>query len=289
MIQELSVVIPTYNCSCKELVCSLHQQLMTAPVTFEIVVVDDGSNDRSFIQENTSINQLEHCHYHIEERNRGRAGVRNYLAQLAQYDYLLFIDGDMKVRKDTFIHDYLIQDAADVCYGGYVIPDSYESLNNNLRYRYEKGNCYQRNAQLRSEQPNLDFHTSNFLVKRSIMLTLPLDERFTTYGYEDVLWGKTLKQQHITITHIDNPVSFEDFEDNAHFVEKTEESLKTLHLFKDELKDYSRLLNTPRSYQYIAKSLYPLFGKSLRKRLIYNKLPVFLFNIYKLMYLSQIK
>ena len=95
MIQALSVLIPTYHCRCKELVCSLHQQLMEQPVTFEIIVVDDGSHDTACIQENQVITALPHCTYHIEEQNRGRAGVRNYLAHLAQYDYLLFIDGDM--------------------------------------------------------------------------------------------------------------------------------------------------------------------------------------------------
>ena len=48
--------------------------------------------------------------------------------------------------------------------------------------------------------------------------------------------GETLKENGYTITHIDNPVSFEDFEDNEHFVAKTEESLHTLHQFQSELQ-----------------------------------------------------
>ena len=288
MIQALSVLIPTYNCICKELVHSLHQQLCGLPITFEIVVVDDGSTDKSCIQQNQNITELPHCTYLIEEKNRGRAGVRNYLARQAQYDYLLYVDGDMSVRNDSFIAQYL-ENEADVCYGGYVIPDEKESLQNNLRYRYEKNNTLQRNAQQRNKQPFMDFHTSNFLVKRSIMLSLPLDERFTTYGYEDVLWGKTLREHGYTITHIDNPVSFEDFEDNEHFVLKTEESLHTLHQFQSELKEYSRLLSFPRTFQLLGKTLYPVFGKTLRKQLIHNKMPVFLFTIYKLMYFAQIE
>ena len=174
MIQALSVLIPTYHCRCKELVCSLHQQLMEQPVTFEIIVVDDGSHDTACIQENQVITALPHCTYHIEEHNRGRAGVRNYLAHLAQYDYLLFIDGDMSVRNDSFIAQYL-QNEADVCYGGYVIPLEENALQANLRYRYELHNAVQRNASERNKQPFMDFHTSNFRVKRSIMLSLPLD------------------------------------------------------------------------------------------------------------------
>ncbi len=287
MIQALSVLIPTYNCICKELVYSLHQQLCGLPIDFEIVVVDDGSTDRSCIQQNQMITALSYCKYHIEEKNRGRAGVRNYLARLAQYDYLLYVDGDMSVRNDSFIAQYL-ENETDVCYGGYVISEEKEGLQNNLRYRYELNNSRQRDAQQRNKQPFMDFHTSNFLVKRSIMLSLPLDERFTTYGYEDVLWGKTLRENNYIISHIDNPVSFEDFEDNEHFITKTEESLHTLHQFQSELKGYSRLLNIPRIYQWLGKKLYPVFGKALRKRLIHNKMPVFLFTIYKLMYFAQI-
>ena len=77
----------------------------------------------------------------------------------------------------------------------------------------------------RQKNPYSDFHTSNFIIKRSIMLQHPLDERFRQYGYEDVLLGKTLKNNHIKIEHIDNPLGYEHFIENWSFVIKTEESL----------------------------------------------------------------
>jgi hypothetical protein len=74
------------------------------------------------------------------------------------------------------------------------------------------------------------------------MLTHPFDERFVKYGYEDVLMGKSLQDLHIPILHIDNPTFFEIFEDNASFVDKTEEGLRTLYQFREELKDYSHMI-----------------------------------------------
>lgn len=73
------------------------------------------------------------------------------------------------------------------------------------------------------------------------MLRYPFDERFIHYGYEDVLCGKSLKDNHISILHVDNPLGYEHFIGNMSFIRKTEEeSLHTLYQFRTELQGYSR-------------------------------------------------
>ncbi len=74
------------------------------------------------------------------------------------------------------------------------------------------------------------------------MLRYPLDERFHQYGYEDVLWGKTLKENNITILHIDNALGYQNFIGNWAFIRKTEESLHTLYQFRKELEGYSKII-----------------------------------------------
>ena len=71
------------------------------------------------------------------------------------------------------------------------------------------------------------------------MTTHPFDVSITRYGYEDVLLGRELKDNGIRVAHMDNPVGFSRFDDNAHFLQKTEEGLQTLHDMRDALRGYS--------------------------------------------------
>ena len=285
MIRELSVLIPVYNHCCTQLVTALYEQLCQTDLSFEIIIADDGSTDRSFVNENKSLSLLTHVQYLIRKNNVGRAAIRNFLVQQANYPWLLFIDGDMLIKNDNYIYRYLsIDDASDVVYGGYHILGEYPD---HLRWRIEKKHQDKSTADIRQKHPYQDFHTCNFLVKKEILKNIPFDEKIRQYGYEDVLWGKQLQEHHITLSHIDNPVCFGTFEDNDIFITKTEEALHTLYDLRQQLKGYSSILNYPYLHT-ICKIIYNKVGKYLRKQLIDNKSSLFLFNIYKLLYYHHI-
>lgn len=241
-MKAISILIPTFNGVCTSLVADLQRQAEALAVSYEIIVADDGSTDADTIAENRAVNQLPHCRYIEQPRNVGRAAIRNFLARQAQFDWLLFIDSDMTVVNDRYLSNYLSDQTADVIDGGVCIGGDAESLRHNLRYRYEKASEHEHTAERRRQAPYRDFHTANFLIRRELMRSHPFDDRFRYYGYEDVLFGKQLRQDRIAITHIDNPMGFCTFESNADFVAKTEEGLRTLHTFRSELRGYSRLL-----------------------------------------------
>ena len=242
MKQELSILIPTFNDVCKDTVEVLQRQAEKIDgLSYEIIVADDGSTDDDSKLKNQSINLLPHCRYIVREQNVGRAAIRNFLASEAAYNWLLFLDSGMSIGDDEFLFSYLQSDADVVC-GGYQVTAPLEPLTN-LRYRYEKAAEEQLSKENRSAAPYQKFHTSNFLMARSIYLAHPLDTRFRRYGYEDVLMGKQLQEAGVTIEHTDNPVLFDRFDSNGRFVEKTEEALQTLHDFREELVGYSRMLD----------------------------------------------
>lgn len=285
MIRELSVLIPVYNHCCTQLVTALYEQLCQTDLSFEIIIADDGSTNRSFVDENKSLSLLTHVQYLIRKNNVGRAAIRNFLVQQANYPWLLFIDGDMLIKNDNYIYRYLsTDDASDVVYGGYHILGEYPD---HLRWRIEKKHQDKSTVVIRQKHPYQDFHTCNFLVKKEILKNIPFDEKIRQYGYEDVLWGKQLQEHHITLSHIDNPVCFGTFEDNDIFITKTEEALHTLYDLRQQLKGYSSILNYPYLHT-ICKIIYNKVGKYLRKQLIDNKSSLFLFNIYKLLYYHHI-
>lgn len=290
MINSLSILIPTYNNVCLELVKSLQAQAAALPdFEYEILVADDGSTDRLTIYENRKIRSLPYCRYIEKEKNVGRAAIRNFLAEEALHPWLLFIDSNMQVIHPQYLTTYLQSEESDVIYGGYQIKRNDEKYQHNLRYIFECIGTQNADYKQRQTNPYGDFHTSNFMVRQDIMLQYPLDERFITYGYEDVLWGKTLQENQIKILHIDNTLGYENFIGNMSFLYKTEESLRTLNQFKEELQGYSKVLDyalkMKRWHLYpFCQKLYPLLSLPIKARLTGNKPSIFWFNIYKLLY-----
>ena len=290
-ITALSILIPTYNDPCVALVRDLRQQTEAAGILYEILVGDDGSTDASVVTENRQIEQWEHCRYLIQSQNIGRAAIRNLLAKEAHYDWLLFIDSDMTVIRPDFITKYVSQGEADVVDGGVSIGGDVEALRHNLRYLYEKASEHEHTVDMRRKNPYQDFHTANFLIRHDLMRSYPFDERFRYYGYEDVLFGKTLRAAHIAITHIDNPTGFCTFESNPIFVAKTEEGLRTLRTFRQELRGYSRLLTFVEGIHIplilsLVRLFHRLFGGIIRRNLCSRHPNLRLFSLYKLGYFS---
>jgi glycosyltransferase involved in cell wall biosynthesis len=284
-MKDLSILIPTYNDCCAELVAELQRQAESLPIGYEVIVADDGSIDGSVVEANRVVNQLPCCRVVERTENSGRAAIRNFLAREARHPWLLFIDSDMVVCRDDYVRRYADTPDADIVVdGGVVIGDL---IPGNLRSIYEKAAEHERIAERRRESPYMDFHTANFMVRRDVMLAHPFDQRFRHYGYEDVLFGKQLQLDGIAITHIDNPMSFERFETNAGFISKTEEGLRTLHTFRSELEGYSRLLAVVSRLSLLApfiRLFHRLFSRMLRRRLSGPQPSLLLFKIYRLGY-----
>lgn len=305
MAPTLSILLPSYNNTCLALVEALHAQASALrDFRYEILVADDGSTDKMSVKTNRRINDLPNCRYIEREKNVGRAIIRNFLAKQAQGRWLLYIDSDMEVRNPLYITNYVSilrkqetdeKTHPDIIYGGYTIANADEkALSNNLRYISERQNRQNADHTLRQSHPYRDFHTSNFIVRREIMLQYPLDERFRHYGYEDVLWGKTLQTHNISILHVDNPLNFEHFETNMTFLDKTEEALHTLYHFREDLSECSTLIRYANMVcriplaQHAIRKTFPFISLHIKSKLMGPSPNVLLFNIYKLMYFVRL-
>ena len=222
------------------------------------------------------------------KQNVGRSAIRNFLISQAQGEWLLFIDGDLTLDNPHFIRRYL-QTKSNVVVGGIRIGGDPDIWKDNLRYRYEKAYEQKNTLQDRQCHATKHFRTTNFLAHKDIMMEHSFDENFVQYGYEDVLFGKSLAMDHIAITHIDNPITLDFFESNSEFLDKTEQSLRTLYTFRNQLKGYSQLLETAEKIkklhlQKLVNAVYFLVGQHIKKQLQGNNPSIFLFNVYKLMY-----
>lgn len=284
----LSILLPVYNCHCRALVTELQRQCVECGTEFEIIVADDGSSVTSYVEHNLRIERLEGVRYITRKQNVGRSAIRNFLISQAQGEWLLFIDGDLTLDNPHFIRRYL-QTKSNVVVGGIRIGGDPDIWKNNLRYRYEKAYEQKNTLQDRQCHATKHFRTTNFLAHKDIMMEHSFDENFVQYGYEDVLFGKSLAMDHIAITHIDNPITLDFFESNSEFLDKTEQSLRTLYTFRNQLKGYSQLLETAEKIkklhlQKLVNAAYFLVGQRIKKYLQGNNPSIFLFNVYKLMY-----
>lgn len=332
--EGLSILIPLYNQVGVALAMALSKQVEqcakeekkknegkgnandTISLGFEIIFADDGSADATARQRNAIIAQLPYCQYIERPKNVGRSAIRNFLAHTAHYSHLIFLDGDVAIKRGNFVQTYLAhRNDADVIIGTLhfsrmqVACDTAEDIightkrakeetkkttepvlyDDNLKYRYEQQFLAKHPVKKRMQQPYASFRTTNFMVRRDLLLAYPFDETFLEYGYEDTLFGKQLKEHGATLIHLDNAATIADYEDNATFVAKTEESLRTLAAHAHQLQGYSTLLHTANKLkclhlQPLIAFVFELFKGLLHKNLCSNSPSVFLFNVYKLGY-----
>ena len=287
-MKELSILIPTFNDPCYELAKQLCKQAEALSLNYELLVVDDGSTDISVVLENQRIASLGHCQYLPLRENCGRAYVRNYLASKAKNEWLLFIDADMVVHHEDFLKRY-IDAEGDVIDGGVEIGPL---VKGNLRSIYEHSKAHEHTLEKRQQDPYHDFHTANFMIHRDVMNAHPFDQRFRYYGYEDVFLGKQLMQAGVKINHIDNPLSFEIYEDNDQFIRKTEEGLRTLFRFRNDLKDFSRIISFVEKHPILSRLVWlwhEEFSRIERRILTGKKPRVGIFALYRLgFYIRQV-
>lgn len=282
----LSILIPTKDYDCRNLVQTLHKQCDMLQYPYEIIVAEDGSSPRGAAL-NAPLEQLPHCRIIRSKENVGRAKIRNRLAREARYRYLLFMDSDAVVEEERFIDNYIeaLADSAVVCGGLYHAakqPDDTCSL----RYRYEKKADKERSAKTRSKTPYNKFTTFNFAIERRLFLSIQFNESITRYGYEDTLFGYSLRKRGIAIKHIDNALLHSGLEPNDVYLTKVEVSMKTLVEIRNEI-DETPLLSCVRKIESLhlaslAASTWKLCRGALKCNLLSKHPSTTLLNIYKL-------
>ncbi|SHK11033.1 Glycosyltransferase involved in cell wall bisynthesis [Hathewaya proteolytica DSM 3090] len=124
---KISVIIPLYNVEkyVKETLLSLISQSFKA---FELIIVDDGSTDRSAdICENIL---KESCISYkiIRKKNQGVSKARNIGVENSSGEYIFFLDSDDYISSTALMEFYnkAIEDQAEVVFCGYEHID-YES------------------------------------------------------------------------------------------------------------------------------------------------------------------
>lgn len=286
----LSVLIPVYNFDVRNLVRQVIEQCQSNQIQFELILLNDAS-DLAFQYIFEELKSESQIRLFENLKNCGRAASRNRLGNLAQYDWLLFLDCDVQLIHDNFIQTYLnaIKLNKQFVYYGSCRYDKYPPQTEQLKLHWKYGTLRENPpVSKRIAQPYQTFHTVNFITHRKILLAHPFDETLSVYGHEDSLWAKTLQENGIQIVQIENEVLHIGLYNSTIFLRKTASSIKNLLLLEYHHKKLNtKLESTVKNIQsFIPIWLVFNIYKSIERKLVQNLLstnPKMIYlDIYKL-------
>lgn len=229
----ISICIPVFNYDIRRLVRELHSQLSTEGIESEILIADDASQ-KAFVEINKDLTEIANVIFFPLSQNRGRAGIRNFLASQARFPYLLFLDSDTLPVDIGFVNNYLkAASENEVCCGGIRYRNEKPEKSRLLRWKFGRKR-EEIPASIRNQQPYKSFMTGNFLCPAQVFKEIGFDESLKSYGHEDTLFGLDLQKKGVGILHIENPVFHEGLESNDVFLNKTETAIKNLLIISEK-------------------------------------------------------
>lgn len=176
----VSVVIPMYN-SEKTIRRALESVINQSYKTIEVIVVNDGSTDNSrniveqFIKDNESYNIVL-----IDQNNSGPSVARNKGIQVANGDYIAFLDSDDYWERDKLSEQVKIMESN---------PDIY--LLGTLKKSNDKRRNIKRSVKIISFYKLLFknyFTTSSVIVKKEVFQTVGYFNTQKKYSEDYELW-----------------------------------------------------------------------------------------------------
>ena len=161
-----SVVIPLFN-KASTIIFSIESILAQSFSDYEIIIINDGSNDNSVELINTRFSDNRLRIYNQE--NQGVSSARNRGVSESKFDYIAFLDGD-----DEWLPDYLkkIKESIDrfpangmYCCAGFIQKNNKEKVIRNLKKNENK--ISEINV---FDNPYIYLHTSSIVVVKSVFL-----------------------------------------------------------------------------------------------------------------------
>jgi glycosyltransferase involved in cell wall biosynthesis len=241
----VSILIPIYGEPVDAQLASLAIEAKKLDYDVEIIVCDDASP----LPKRPAFTEYEGIEYRFIQlqKNLGRSKIRNFLAEEAKYEQLIFVDADCLPIQSSFIDTYKVKFEEDeVLVGGQLFASEPPSeFSRMLRWDYGT-NVEARPLKERVSSPYRSFMANNFSISKSLVKKYPFDVNHTGYGHEDTLFGVQLRENNVKVVHIKNPIRHLGNETNEQFLNKTAEGVRNLaRLYVDgKLDKHVRLIKT---------------------------------------------
>ncbi len=212
---QVAVIVPVFNVEAyiRPCICSLLNQQTGYP--YQVIIINDGTQDKSIeqIQDLLSDERILLVH----QENTGFSGARNRGLDLADAEYVAFVDSDDYVKPDMV--ETLLQAAyrheADVVAGSsYYYYDKY-GLNRKMKGPVGRvGNCYDINGMVwgklfrRSLFQGIQF-PPGYWFEDTVMKHLVYPKAKTIYGIPETVYVYRLRAGSISNSYYGKPKSLD--------------------------------------------------------------------------------
>ena len=182
--QKLSIISPFHNAQATLKEC-LNSILQSNYKDYELIVVDDGSTDKS-----KNIAESLGCHVVELQENKGAAAARNCGAREAKNNIVLFIDSDIVIKLDSLskiIARFLENENLAGVVGVYSFQNRFSNFLSQYKHMVA---CYR---EQKCKDVNEDsFKSCFFAIKKDIFDKYKFDETFKKASIEDIEFGRKL-------------------------------------------------------------------------------------------------
>lgn len=258
---RITICVPTWKDSADALLCSLARLPGAEHCT--LLVFDDGSLDADLTSQlaRHTMRFPGPARLISAPKNVGRSHARNRLKDLAESDWVLFLDADMQPDDDAFLSNYLTaidaQTEPSLIAGGFSLKNIRPTDETRLHAAQSStSECV--SAEVRRQSPGRYVFTSNILVHRQILDAVRFDPGFVGWGWEDVDWGLRVAGDYPVI-HIDNTATHLGLDPDPKLIEKYASSAGN---FARLVERHPETMSATPLYK-MAQTLRPLPGRSI--------------------------
>ncbi|AEX85640.1 glycosyl transferase [Marinitoga piezophila KA3] len=202
---DLSIIIPAYNLEnyIENTLNSIINQNDNYLDLFEIIVVDDGSKDKTYDRALNLLSKKNNINYKIfKKQNGGVSSARNFGLKKASGKYVMFLDGDDYIATDFLekIFKTFNYDDYDIIFWKYDIVDE----KNNIVLKYDDVYTFPKNSSMLDGlnilneiliNKNLWIWTGSIIYKKDFLLQNNL--KF----FENCIYGEDLEFIFKSLTH----------------------------------------------------------------------------------------
>lgn len=290
----ISVLIPIYNYNVLGLVNEIHDQLMDCKIPFEIICLDDGSDDH-FVKENTEIKNHSNTSLIVSRSNQGRIKSRQILSEQAKYNWLLYLDSDVMPKHEVFMSNYLkfVNSKYEAVFGGICYKRNKPEKDYILRWKYGIFK-EEKNAETRNKNKYKNIVSANMLIKKELFKSINSKIEFEGYGLDNY-FSALMKEMNTIPYHIDNEVIHLGIEKSEVYLIKTEKAvINLIKLYKEhkiEAKEndlFSFFVMLKRfQLHYIFSAFFSFFKSAMKKNLIGKHPSISLLQLYKISFMCN--
>lgn len=239
-MDKVSVIIPVYNMEKKIEMC-LNSVINQTYKNIEIVIIDDGSQDNSYIKIKEKAKEDKRIKYYFQ-KNKGLSSARNLGIKKSTGNYIMFLDSDDYIENNTteLLLNKIYEDKSDICIGLLKYIKNGKEFN---RKRALNDNRTYSNLECLKEMllaKNIRFHAVAKLYKRELFygIEFPVGRLYEDTGcIYKVIYAAN------KISYLDQKIYNYIFNENS--ISKSEFNLNKIDLmyFTNEIKSFMRKHN----------------------------------------------